>query len=158
MKEIGISLGWRCTAAQLAVREGLRSRKAEGYNTCPFDIMISSYDAVVKAIDEDFKDWTNPEYMRVLKLDVNDTNNLCNIKYRVCFNHESPDEDDLYIKERWAGGKYHFINNNYEKFIERYNNRIDNFRNYLKSGIKIVFVITDIWPPNNVDSLRRAIR
>ena len=36
---------------------------------------------------------------------------------------------------------YHFVNNNYEKFIERYEQRINNFREYIKSDGIITFLL-----------------
>lgn len=43
MSKIGISLGNICFSAVWAVQNGLRKTKAEGYKTCPFDLMISNY-------------------------------------------------------------------------------------------------------------------
>ena len=40
---IGISLGNVCNSAEFAVANNLRKRKEEGYNTCPFDLMVSNY-------------------------------------------------------------------------------------------------------------------
>lgn len=143
ISEIAISLGWRCSAAQIAIESGKRPTKLNGYRTCVFDLMVSSYKGVIQAIKDDFKDFTNPEYLRVQK-DVNEST-IINTKYNFTFNHESPGHADLYIIQEWPGGINHYINNNFEKFIKRYNQRIQNFRNYLNSGMKIIFIITDIW-------------
>jgi hypothetical protein len=49
--------------------------------------------------------------------------------------------------ENWAEGPYHFVNNNYANFIERYNKRISNFKNYLKDEKNF---ITFILHPTNL--------
>lgn len=46
MDQEGISLGWNCLTATEAVNRGLRKTKANGYRTCPFDIMVSNYNGI----------------------------------------------------------------------------------------------------------------
>ena len=46
---IGISLGWNCHSATYGVNSGMRARKNGGYNTCPFDKMISNFRCLVLA-------------------------------------------------------------------------------------------------------------
>lgn len=67
---------------------------------------------------------------------------IYNTKYNFQFNHESPGHANLYITEKWPNGINHFVNNNFEKFIERYNQRIENFRNYLTNNNEIIFALT----------------
>ena len=55
MKREGISLGWNCSAAQEGLYLGLRKGKSDGYNTCPFDMMISNYIGLCECIKDDFK-------------------------------------------------------------------------------------------------------
>ena len=150
---IGISLGWNCHTTTMAVEQGLRDLKANGYKTCPFDLMVSNYEGVIQCLYDDFKDFTNPECFKLVP--VNDPfylkdfpNNaddmmLMNTKYNFCHNHESVGHANLHISEQWPGGRTHFVDNNYEKLIERLSNRVQNFRDYLKSGNHINFLITD---------------
>ena len=55
MTTIGISLGWRCGAAETGVKEGWRPRKRNGYKTCVFDIGVFNYIGMCEAIKDDFK-------------------------------------------------------------------------------------------------------
>lgn len=146
-----ISLGWRCEAAQLGVSLGLRKKKENGYRTCPFDLCVTNYIGLLKCIKDDFKYFCDPSYLAVLpaikmKKILGDNQNdeeffIVNTYYNFVFNHESPGHGNLYLEENWSGGINHYISNNFEKFIERYQDRINNFRNYLKSENKINFLI-----------------
>jgi hypothetical protein len=150
MNEIGISLGWRCEAAQIAVKNGIRTSKSDGYKTCPFDLMVSNYWGVLECIKDDFKYFCDPKYLELVKgpqvnyhLGGQDDNELWiyNTYYNFGFNHESPGHGNLYKDENWEFGINHFVENNFERFIERYNNRINNFRNYLTTSDKINFIL-----------------
>lgn len=139
---VGISLGWRCEAAVVGVGIGLRSTKNEGYKTCPFDMGVCNYIGMCKCIEDDFKHFCDIDYLFLKKepflqhvIDGQTTDQywIYNKYYNFAFNHESPGHGNLFESEKWAGGKFHFVSNNFEKFIERYTNRINNFRHYLKS-------------------------
>jgi len=156
----GISLGWNCYSTSYAVDNGIRKLKANGYKTCVFDTMLSNYDGIVKCIETDFKYFTDPEYLEIIKIPssspyLKNENILYNKYYKFIFNHESPGHADLYLTERWPGGINHYIHNNYQLFIERYNRRIQNFRDYLNSGSEITFVIT--YPNDNLEELKNAL-
>jgi hypothetical protein len=50
---------------------------------------------------------------------------------------------NLYLNEKWKQGINHFTMNNYENFVLRYNDRIDNIKHYLQSNNYFVnFIIT----------------
>lgn len=143
---IGISLGWNCHTTTMGVTYGLRALKKDGYKTCPFDLMVSNYEGIIQCLYDDFKDFTNPYYLKLIQ-DVNypDEMTIINTKYNFVHNHESPSliQYDPYQVSTWKHGKNHFINNNFELLIERLRNRVNNFREYLKSGEHINFLITD---------------
>jgi hypothetical protein len=121
------------------VHNGYRDSKRQNYKTCPFDLMVTNYAGIIKCILEDFKNFTNPEFLQI-KDDC-----IVNTYYKFGFNHETPGHADLYKIESWAEGPNHFINNNYKNFIERYNQRITNFRNYLNDpNSSIIFIIFPI--------------
>jgi hypothetical protein len=153
---ISISLGNVCNSAIWSVTNNYRPTKKDGYKTCVFDLMVSNYKGIVKCILENFKYFTNPNFL------IMDNDNLIkNTYYNFIFNHESPYHADLYIKQNWIEGTNHFINNNYFHFIERYNNRIDNFKNYLNSDMCITFIIEfyyDTNPNDNCKELRDALQ
>lgn len=143
---VGISLGWNCSSAVLGVEHGYRSQKKDGYKTCPFDEMITSYHGIVDCIEDDFQDFCTPEFLELKQ--ISNESKYCqgdlliyNTKYRFLFNHESPGHANLWKDQGWPGGKCHYIENNYEKFRERYSRRIQNFRTYLQSGEEIVFLV-----------------
>jgi hypothetical protein len=152
MKYESVSLGWRCETAQVGVALGLRSTRAEGYNTCPFDLHNSNYLGVVKCIKDGFKYLTDPAYLEIREgtfcsehfemfSEPKVERQIVNTCYGFVYNHESPGHANLYLSENWAGGINHFVDNNFEKFIERYNKRVQNFRNYMASGDKIHFLL-----------------
>jgi hypothetical protein len=123
----GISLGWNCSAAQYGTYSELRKIKSDGYKTCPFDMMISNYVGLYKCIDDDFKNFCNPDFNFV-------------------FNHESPYHGNLYLNEQWSSPN-HFVDNNFEKFIERYKQRINNLREYINKSDYINFIL---WRYNDI--------
>ena len=143
---IGISLGFNCDSAVYAVNNKLRSRKNEGYNTCPFDEMVSNYKGIIACINDGFKYFCDPEYLELKKMqDDSWWKNeifIYNKKYNFIFNHESPGHANLYITQNWKNGINHFCMNNFKEFIIRYRTRIQNFINYLTSNNEITFVIT----------------
>lgn len=54
-----------------------------------------------------------------------------------------PTHADFWKHEKWQGGHDHFIENNYARFVERYDERIRNFRAYLtKPNTHVTFIIT----------------
>lgn len=134
---IGISLGYNCDPAQHGVASGLRLRREDGYKTCPFDLMISNYNGIVRCISDDFSDFLNIDYLKCID------GVISNRKYYFYFNHESPAHPFLHTTENWAEGNNHFINNNFKNLISRYEKRINNFRNYLNdSNNYIKFILT----------------
>jgi len=155
MKTEGISLGWNCSAAQDGLKLGLRNTKSNGYKTCPFDMMITNYVGMCKCIEDDFKYFCDPNYLELRKApkmsphipnQKDDEMWVFNSYYNFYFNHESPYHGNLYLNEQWSGPN-HFVNNNFEKFVERYERRINNFRGYM-TGLELVNFI--VWRYNAI--------
>ena len=159
--KIVISLGWNCHPTSWALKNGLRHSKSQGYNTCPFDMCVTNYEGILLCIQEDFKYLTDPNYLVLKK--INETKLSYNkddiiiyhSRYKFIFNHESPGHGNLYNIQNWSGGINHFINNNFEKFIEKYNNRVNNFKNYLSNYKNITFVISTL--KHNIDELKNIL-
>ena len=155
MENVAISLGNTCYSAQWALEKNLRKSKENGYNTCPFDLMVSNYRGVVECIKTDFLDFTNPKFLLI------NQSGIFNVKYNFGFNHESPGHADLYLHENWPEGTNHFINNNYKHFIDRYNRRIQSFINYLNDPnnyiIFLINFVTEENPNDNFYELRNAL-
>lgn len=157
---IGISLGHNCFSASQGVSMGLRMRKSDGYTTCPFDEMNSTYTGVVQCLREDFKDFTNPAYLQLVTHPAEcryypGETLIYNTKYGFIFNHESPGHADLYRTQAWPGGITHFVDNTFENFRERYDRRIQNFRSYLAGTDPITFLITA--PSDPMSELRAVL-
>lgn len=156
MNKVGISLGNVCYSAQWAVENNIRSSRSEGYKTCPFDLMVSNYYGIVECINHDFESFCDTNFLQVTDIGI------VNNKYNFGFNHESPEHVELYLTENWPEGKNHFINNNFHHFIERYNQRIQSFRNYLNDPNNyIIFIIQfyyDTNPNNDCIELRDALK
>jgi hypothetical protein len=155
---VGISLGWNCYPASWAVDKGIREKKAVGYMTCPFDECITNYDGILLCIQEDFKHFFDLELLVAPNLVGGIKSGerlLYNRRYKFIFNHESPDHAGLYSSQGWGGGPMHFIANDYKLFRERYERRIQNFRNYLTSGSEIKFIISKFDP--DVLELEKAL-
>jgi len=166
---IGISLGWNCSSAMWAVENDIRKTKDNGYLTCPFDLMGNNFNGLIECLKNDFKDFTNPNYLSII-----DTSEIVfkepifqsgemlviNTKYNFIFNHESPTHGNLYLHEGWSGGTFHFCNNNFNEFIKRYNTRINNFRYYIEkaltNNLTINFIITTVI--ENIPILNETIR
>lgn len=149
--EIGISLGCNCEAAVYGVNNNLRETRRNGYNTCVFDEMISNYEGIIECISNDFAGFCDVENLELIDVKTDyplppywsyiiNEKWIYNKKYRFLFNHESPGHANLYIRENWSSIN-HFIENDYKKFIERYQRRIQNFRDYINSGNFINFII-----------------
>jgi hypothetical protein len=143
---VGISLGWNCAAARGGVTLGLRKRKKEGYKTCPFDIMNSNIPGIIQCIEEDFAHFLDSAYLKLVDIPTTEKYHsadtlIMNTRYGFIFNHESPGHANLYITEQWAGGKEHFVKNDFLEFKKRYSSRIQNFIDYMNSGNTIRFLM-----------------
>ena len=154
----GISLGWNCYSASHAVSIGLRTTKADGYNTCPFDEALTNYNGVVACIQDDFRKFLDVELIETPDDSPYMANELViyNPHYKFIFNHESPGHGNLWRTQMWPGGKRHYIENDFKLFKERYSRRITNFRNYLTSGEHVNFIVTK--KDSSVEKLDSALR
>jgi len=159
MNIIGISLGWNCHSAMWGVNNNLRNKKADGYNTCPFDMMVTNYKGIVECLNDDFKHFYDENCLELIKITENEYS-IYNNKYHFGFNHESPGHANLYITEAWPEGINHFINNNYHNFKELYSRRVQNFRSYLLDPNNFINFIITSWNKKQTDivDLKLAIQ
>ena len=134
-KKFYISIGWRCDSA--IRRTKLYHLKHPEYKTCPFDLMIYNLNGIIKCFETNFQYFCDPQY-----LEYNGKGYIKNTFYQFMFNHETPGHADLHLRERWPGNnKYHFTENNFENFINRYNRRILNLKNYIEENDHIIFIL-----------------
>ena len=144
-----ISLGQNCSGATHYVKTGLVNSRTEGRKTGPFDLCLSTYSGLCKAIEDDFKKFldvdvvSNPKqnlpggvlfYSAYAKKPYGDL--IMNIHYGFVFNHESPGHPTLPYEEKWLEGKNHFLNNNFANFKTRYKARIKTFYNVINDAIE----------------------
>ncbi len=149
-----ISLGWNCYPASHAVAIGIRKTKEQGYKTCPFDLCVTNYEGITKCIEEDFENFLKPEHLVIKTVKENEVYDtykkgdlmIYNKYYKFIFNLESPGHANLYNQENWEGGTYHYIVDGFKKFKERYEARIQNFRQYLSENQSIHFLISSFRP------------
>ena len=100
-KTVGISLGFNCDPAIFGVNNNIRSRKADGYLTCPFDECNSYFGGVIECIRDDFKDFFNPEYLQLIEIPFDYTIiYIQNINKWVVYNSDDPDHSG----EHYCGG------------------------------------------------------
>ena len=158
MNAIGISLGFTCDSAVWGIEKGIREKKINGYKTGPFDEMLSNYPGLIECLKDDFKYFCDPDYLTTIE--TTDGIFIYNTRYKFAFNHESPDHDDLYLKQNWAEGKNHFINNNFAHFITRYNTRIKSFRDYLSDPNNYISFILQRYNTyqGDLDELRNVLK
>ena len=159
--DVGISLGWNCESAGKGVELGIRGVKANGYQTCPFDECITNYRGIILCLKEDFKYFCDPSYLAIIPAKfstggiVKSEPLIYNMRYGFIFNHESPEHAELYRIQNWPGGKNHYIRNDFELFIDRYQRRINNFRNYVKNN-SVHFILGKF--DKDIDELSEIIK
>ena len=148
VEEIPISLGWNCGPA--TYRASLGFRKASGYKTCPFDLGVTPYAGLVECILDKFdrKKFFN---LRVEYDPVNKQDCILN-EYDMWFNHES-ERLEGNSETEWHPGKWAV--NDFYLFKERYENRIQNFLNYVESGSPILFLYEN--PRETPEKIKAAI-
>ncbi len=141
IEKIPISLGFLSDSREHIYKKYGFSHESD-YKKCPFDLMMSNYKGIIDCINDDFKYFCDIDYIELKTIyNENKEQMIYNSKYKFLFNHESPGHANLYEIQNWSFGKYHFVNNNFENFIIRYKDRINNFINNLNSGKHIIFII-----------------
>ena len=83
MKKIGISLGMKCDAAVWGINNGIRETKENGYNTCPFDEMLSNYPGLLECLKDDFKYFCDINYIKIIN--TSEGPFIYNSKYKFIF-------------------------------------------------------------------------
>ena len=143
MNEVTISLGYNCDP-RIYMKKKLNITKATGYKSCPFDLCITPYKALCKILETDFCDffddmkiikWGNAKGDRTL---AGPGLTVVSNKHDMIFNHEGGGHSHLF--QEGKNDDEFYTRNNYEKFKERYTQRIENFRRYCKEFDKIKFI------------------
>lgn len=135
-----ISLGCSCFPAMYGVHTKLRERKSNGYKTCPFDLMLTNIEGVIDCIKTDFKYLLDSKYL-ICRPPSSREYFPINTKYDFRFNHEGFDNFCGPRSKQWPP-EYR------QKFLDRYNPRVDNFRYYCNNAEHITF-LTQEQPKTN---------
>ncbi len=139
-----ISLGENCHPREY-IKHGLNISKRMGYLTCPFDLCVTSFDALYKCLDTDFKYFFDE--LRLIDGSNSAGNrencgaggkNITN-KYGIVFNHEGSTHSHLFKEGK--NDDFFYIRNNFAQFRARYINRINNFNNYIKHSKQVTFIV-----------------
>ncbi|MBE9043858.1 hypothetical protein IQ255_05475 [Pleurocapsales cyanobacterium LEGE 10410] len=125
-----ISLGYDCLPRTVATLWGLKPRKSAGELTCPFDLALHPYESIVEALNTDFYNYLNPDFLisfQVVKAYDENEKFTCvkNTRYNCLFSHERAEQ---------------FRINNFAKLIALYRRRIHNFYRYINSS-PVLFLI-----------------
>jgi hypothetical protein len=163
MNSTAISLGWDCGPSSKGIQLNLRTTKERGYKTCPFDIGITNYRGIVDCIKDDFKYFMDSEYLELMNCNMVTSNKsvkigdklIRNTKYNFIFNHESPEHGNLWLQESWPYGKNTYVINDFKELKYRYNQRISNFRKYIKNNY-VTFIISRYNP--DISELKEALK
>jgi hypothetical protein len=153
---VAISLGLNCYDSSASVALNLRKRKAEGYLTGPFDLILSNYQGMIKCLLEDCAHLTDSSFLElkpvidvpaVLRREYDGPYIIYNTRYKFVFPHES--HHLRHWREDSAGNISmfeHFVANDFFHFKERYNRRWANFMHYIHSGEPILFTLATRLP------------
>lgn len=144
-----VLIGPTCSTRQIAGNFlNLKLKKADGYLTGPFDLMNSNYEGILRCLEDDFRYFTDPYYLKLVEVPVTydalfltkGDRVIFNTRYNFFFVHESP-TNFSFAELKYSGGINHFVDNNFELFRERYDRRIRNFYRYLSGGSRVNFII-----------------
>ena len=164
-----ISLGQNCEPVEKAIRNRTMKSKKQGRKTCVFDLMVTSYNALLKLIESNFtiffddvKLIENPKNIKFKTKDNSLSYStvykkpygriITNNKLGIIFNHESPGHPSLHHTEKWDNQNM-YVENNFNKFKIRYSNRINAFQNYIKDSDEVIFLIYTIYFPRKLDTI-----
>tara|TARA_B100001094_G_scaffold320711_1_gene367340 strand:+ start:2359 stop:4185 length:1827 start_codon:yes stop_codon:yes gene_type:complete len=121
-----ISMGVDCLPRAMCCKFNFKPNKSLGGMTMPFDLAWHDYPQICELLETDFKDYLDPT-----QLFLNENLYIQHRKYGTLFNHESDTSEKA----------LHFMRNNCEEFVKRYQTRIDNLYCTINSNESLVFVL-----------------
>lgn len=143
-----INLGENCSAR--AVLEGVQI-KQESY---PFDSCIIPFQGLIKCLEEDFQDYTNPDYFTPY-IDKQSPVN----KYGIVLSHSFP---LTVIGKKENGDDLLILDPNWREVLptvqEKYKRRITRFRDACRSNKKVCFFRYLDISPNGAKQLSQLIK
>ena len=118
--------------------------KINGYNSCPFDLCITSEESLYKTLATNFNDFFDD--LKIIPGSNAKGNRenagpgLTNItnKNGIIFNHEGAGCSHLF--KNGKDDDLFYTRNNFNEFKKRYSSRILNFKNYCRNFDEIIFI------------------
>ena len=144
MNNIKISLGINC-GPRIYLKTHFNLTKKNGYNSCPFDLCITSFKALCITLESDFNNFFDDLKIIPWGDGAGDRTfsgkglSCITNKNGIIFNHEGAGHSHLFIKEGKNDDEF-YTRNNFKEFRKRYLTRILNFKNYCKNSNEITFV------------------
>ena len=141
---IYISIGCQCSP-RMYIKENLKLEKSTGYKSCPFDLCITPYKSLYDCLKDDFARFFELELIpggiadgdRSQCANPLEGYNIRN-SYGMIFNHEGSTHSHLFCEG--TNDDDYFIRDDFAKFKERYQKRIDNFYSYIQEHSEICFI------------------
>lgn len=136
-----ISLGVDCLPRAMSTKFNFKRTKKQNELTYPFDLAWHDYETTCRLIQNDFDEYTNP-----LKLYVNSNGHIAHRDYTIVFNHESDSAEKL----------LEFARDDFFKFRERYDRRVNDFKNVMSTTTEhVVFLLHyKKYPVELVDTIK----
>lgn len=153
-----VSIGGDCNS-RILIKSELGYSKANGYKTCPFDLLFSTFVSARYHVETDFAEFFDglhviPDCPVGCEICVSGPHAGCGLisnRTGIVFEHESPTHAHLFEGKgghggedyEWASAKNDtdfFIRNDFAKLKEKYKERIDNFRCVIKDNEEIIMV------------------
>lgn len=138
-----ISIGCQCSPRSY-IKNKLCLSKSQGYNSCPFDLCITPYQALYDCLSTDFHFFFDDLHL-IPGINADGDRSLCgrgleNItnKYGMIFNHESSTHSHLF--HNGTNDDMFYIRDNFLEFKKRYIARIANFHKYIEENENIILL------------------
>ena len=153
-----VSIGGDCDS-RMMIKSGLGYSKANGYKTCPFDLLLSTFVSARYHIETDFLEFFDglhiipscPVGCEVCVRGPHAGRGLISNKTGIVFEHESPTHAHLFEGKGSPSGEDFeralakndtdfFVRNDFAELKKKYKERIVNFRNVIKENEEIIMV------------------
>lgn len=153
MNNMIISMGGNCDP-RVYLKRKFKLTKKKGYKTCPFDLCITSFQALCITLESNFNNFFDD--LKIIpcgnasgdRKSAGKGLTCITNKNGIIFNHEGAGHSHLF-KEGKNDDQF-YTRNNFKEFRKRYSSRILNFKNYCKKSNKITF----IYNQTNFDEIK----
>ena len=137
-----VPLGCNCLVRTVLTRGGVKPSKKDGELSYPFDLVSHSLPNIIKYLKDDFYGYTDDLFFVIKK------RNFLDFRNKGLW--QKPD-GTRFFHDKDCG------RNDLEKITTRINNRINNFRELIKSETPILFVVHTIRDGEYIDELYKTL-